>query len=183
MRTHRTAGPLLPPLTRDAIPSVQEQLLDRIRRADLARSLAEHREPTLQAVEAAPGSHDALRGSREVGSSSVAIRHSRAECALRAGVMATQSRAKVSAARDEASLASAILQIMASREVARGTPSRVRSCLQRPCGALSDHMAPDTSCCDAAATRARIDTEDSALSSCHREAASRVKGHRKVRCS
>ena len=98
-------------------------------------------------------------------------------------VMATQSRAKVCAARDEASLASAILQIMASREVARGTPSRVRSCLQRPCGALSDHMAPDTSCCDAAATRARIDTEDSALSSCHREAASRVKGHRKVRCS
>ena len=79
--------------------------------------------------------------------------------------MATQScRGKVCAARDEASLASAILQIMASRKVARGTPSRVRSCLQRPCGALSDHMAPDTSCCDAAATRARIDTEDSALS-------------------
>ena len=65
------------------MPATQGQLLDRIRRADLAPSLAEHREPTPQAAEAAPGSRDALRGSREVGSSSVAIRHQRAECAFR----------------------------------------------------------------------------------------------------
>ena len=83
MRPLHPADPPLSTLTEDAIPSVQEQLLDRTRRAGLARSLAEHREPTPQAVAAAPGSHDARRGSREVGSSSVAIRHSHAECALR----------------------------------------------------------------------------------------------------
>ena len=69
------------------MPAAPWQVLVRIRRADLAPSLAEHREPTPQAAEAAPGSRDALRGSREVGSSSVAIRHQHAECALRGALL------------------------------------------------------------------------------------------------
>ena len=69
MRAHHLADPPLSTLTEDAIPSVQEQLLDRVRHADLARSLAEHPTPTPQAAVAAPGTPDALRESRGVSAS------------------------------------------------------------------------------------------------------------------
>jgi len=64
MRPHHPADPPLSTLTQDAIPAMQWQVLDRIRRTDLAPSLAEHPTPTLQAAEAAPSSHDAVRGFR-----------------------------------------------------------------------------------------------------------------------
>ena len=69
MRAHHLADPPLSTLTGTLIPATGRQLLDRVRHADLARSLAEHPTPTPQAAEAAPGTRDALRESRGVSGS------------------------------------------------------------------------------------------------------------------
>ena len=65
MRPLHPAGPPLPTLTEDASPSVQEQLLDRVRHAGLARSRAEDRGPTFEVVDAEAASPGAPFASRQ----------------------------------------------------------------------------------------------------------------------
>ena len=82
MRTHPCLDPHLIRLTLAAVPPTVWQVVDRIRRSDLAPSLSEHLVPTHEATDTETGSRAALRASQQLPRGIVAPRHCKAQKAI-----------------------------------------------------------------------------------------------------
>ena len=82
MRARPRLDPHLIRLTVVAVPPTVWQVVDRIRRSDLAPSLSEHLVPTLEAADTETGSRGALHASRWLPRGIDAPRHCKAQKAI-----------------------------------------------------------------------------------------------------